>query len=154
VVEGVRLLRGTPGARLILSLPGRLPAESKQAIAKELCEVMGVSPERLRLVTSALDTEDEARTVASLVGAEPVVLVTSASHMLRAMRLFEGAGMSPVSCPTDFLTPRPGTPRGIQPAAVFPCADNVYLSERAVYECLGLAWAMVRGQTTPPPARP
>ncbi len=149
VVEGARLLRGTPQANLILSLPGSLDAEQKQALARDLCAVLAVDPERVRLITGALDTEDEARAVAAIAGNEPLALVTSASHMPRAMELFEGAGLHPTACPTDYLTSRPGLPVRLQPSSLYPCARNVLETECAVYEYLGLAWARLRGKTGP-----
>jgi len=150
VFEGTRLLRQDARARLILSLPGPLSAAEKKEVAEGLCLGLGVEPDRIQPITTALDTADEARLVADIVGAEPLALVTSASHMLRAVRLFEGVGLRPTACPTDFLTPRPGLPSEFHPAGLFPSADNVYLSERATYECLGLAWAALRGQTSAP----
>jgi uncharacterized SAM-binding protein YcdF (DUF218 family) len=155
VMEGVRLVRQVPEATLILSLPGpNLSVEHKQTVAEELCRTLGLAPDKVRLVTTALDTEDEARAVAAMVGTEPLALVTSASHMLRALRLFEGVGLRPAPCPTDFLTLRPGVPRRFDPTAFYPSADNAYASERTVYECLGLAWARLRGQMSPRAPRP
>lgn len=149
VIEGVRLVREDSRAVLILSLPGRrLPAAGKQLVAEDLCRIFAVEPGRVRLLTTALDTADEAGLVADLAGAEPLALVTSASHMLRAMRLFQGAGLHPTACPTDFLTSRPGLSGQFEATSVYPSADRAYLSERTAYECLGLAWAALRGQTS------
>jgi uncharacterized SAM-binding protein YcdF (DUF218 family) len=153
VVEGFRLLRQEPRARMLLSLPGRLPVAQKRALADELCQCLGMDPERVQLLTDALDTVDEARSMAPRVGDAPVALVTSASHMARSMRLFAGVGLHPVACPTDFLTPRPDAPREFHVVSVYPSAENVCRSERAVYECLGIAWATLRGQTSTPSGR-
>jgi uncharacterized SAM-binding protein YcdF (DUF218 family) len=150
VVEGFRLLRQEPRARLLLSLPGRLPVAQKRALADDLCLGLGVAPERIFLLTDALDTVDEARSAAQTVGDAPLVLVTSAAHMPRSMRLFAGAGLAPVACPTDFLTTRPGAPGARHLVSIFPTSENINRSERALYECLGLAWATWRGQTAAP----
>lgn len=149
VVEGVRLLRQDSEAMLILSLPGRLPVTAKEAVLADLCRTLGIAQERVRLVTTARDTEDEARLVAGITAGAPLVLVTSAAHMSRAMMLFRGAGMDPAASPTDYLTPRPGAPGEFHPASLYPSAESLCLSERAAYEYLGIAWARVRGQTRP-----
>ena len=150
VTEGLRLLRQDPRALLLLSLPGPLAPGQKRALADELCRGQGVAPERVSLVTDALDTVDEARRAAKIVGEAPLLLVTSASHLPRAMRLFAGVGLHPIASPTDFLTPRAGAPRSSHRPSVYPSAGNVLRSERALYECLGLVWTRLRGQTAPP----
>jgi uncharacterized SAM-binding protein YcdF (DUF218 family) len=150
VVEGFRLLRQEPRARVLLSLPGRLSVSQKRALADELCVCLGVAPERVSLVTDALDTVDEARRAVQMVGDAPLVLVTSAAHMPRSLRLFAGVGLHPVACATDFLTGRPDAHRRFSLFSVYPAAENVCRSEQALYECLGLAWATLRGQTATP----
>jgi uncharacterized SAM-binding protein YcdF (DUF218 family) len=113
-----------------------------------MCHCLGVDPDRVSLLTDALDTVDEARSAAARHGDAPLVLVTSAAHMPRAMRLFAGVGLHPVACPTDFLTPRPGAPRRFTPFTLFPNAENVSHGEQVFYEYLGIAWAALRGQTS------
>ena len=151
LVEGVRLWRQSAGATLLLSLPGSLSPERKRDFADELCHTLGVDPARVELITAARDTVDEARLTAARVGQAPLLLVTSASHMPRSMRLFQGAGLAPRACPTDYLTARPGTALEIGPTSFYPAAERAVLSERTVYECLGLAWTMLRGQGARPP---
>jgi uncharacterized SAM-binding protein YcdF (DUF218 family) len=147
VVEGFRLLRQEPRAKLLLSLPGRLSPAQKRVLADGLCASLGAAPERIHLVPDALDTVDEARSAALVVGDAPVALVTSAAHMPRSLRLFAGVGLHPLPCPTDFLTARPGSPPGeFSVLSLFPSAENVSHSEGALYEYLGLAWARLRGQ--------
>jgi uncharacterized SAM-binding protein YcdF (DUF218 family) len=151
IVEGMRLLRQDARARLLLSLPGRLTEAQKRAVADDLCAGLGSVPERVELLTEARDTADEAQSAAARLGSDAaLVLVTSACHMPRAMRLFAGAGLQPIPCPTDFLTVRATAPEPYHITAIFPSAENIGLSERAWYECLGLAWTALRGQAAAP----
>jgi uncharacterized SAM-binding protein YcdF (DUF218 family) len=64
---------------------------------------LGIDPARVTVIDSALDTEDESRAVARIVGRSRVALVTSAWHMPRAAALFRGAGVDFVACPADFV---------------------------------------------------
>ena len=102
LLEGVRLWKDMPGAKLVLS--GGAPSSA---------EVMAVLPMRLQvpresliLETRALDTDDEANLFKPIVGDTPFALVTSASHIPRALRLFRSNGMNPLPCPCDFRAKR------------------------------------------------
>ena len=104
---------------------------------------MGVDQNDIILEIESRDTKDEARLIKPLVEDAPFVLVTSASHMPRAMALFRKAGMSPIAVPTDHLIKNP---YGISFDNLFPRSYHLQKSERAVYEALGLLWAKVRSQ--------
>jgi uncharacterized SAM-binding protein YcdF (DUF218 family) len=90
-----------------------------------------------------MDTESEALCVAPLVGKQPFILVTEASHMPRAMALFRKQGAHPIADPMGYYT-RPG--QAFSPPELFPDGEELRGSQRAVYEYLGLAWAKLRGK--------
>ena len=157
LIEGVRLARLVPEARLVLSLPGRLAVADKEALSVELCEALALPADRTALITTARDTADEARLVAELAAGAPMALVTSAAHLPRALALFRGAGLDPLPCPTDYLTARPGSPKEFHPGSLYPSGGRMALSEQAVHELLGMAWARLRGQASravPPSSSP
>lgn len=141
LVEGIRLQRQLPGSRLILSGgPGFevVPnAEVVAAVAREL----GVAEEDLIVRGKPRDTREEALSVREIVGTSPFVLVTSAAHMPRAMRVFEAAGLHPVPAPTDFHCP---ADPGHDPATFFPTADGLGTTESALYEVLATLQETVR----------
>jgi uncharacterized SAM-binding protein YcdF (DUF218 family) len=143
LVEGVRLQRQLPGSRLLLSggsVFGSDPdADTMRALAVEL----GVDPAALDLDNVSPDTEAQAEVVRARLGAEEFFLVTSASHMPRALALFRKAGTNPLPAPTHFLTQQN---RGLSPSEFFPSAGGLRRAEAATYEYLGLAWAKVRGK--------
>jgi len=141
--EGIRLYHGLPGSKLILS--GGKPFE-RIAEAKIMAEVamsIGIKGQDIILEEDSKDTEDEANLIHKIVGTEPFILVTSASHMPRSMALFKKLGMHPIPAPTDFLV-KEG--QGMNPNRFYPRAENLYKAERAFYEYLGLAWAKLRGR--------
>jgi uncharacterized SAM-binding protein YcdF (DUF218 family) len=144
LVEGVRLQRQLPGGRLLLSggsVFGSDPdAETMRALALEL----GVEPAAIVLDSVSPDTESQAQAIHTQLGVEEFFLVTSASHMPRALALFRKAGTNPLPAPTHFLAQ--GS-RGLSPADFFPSSGGLRKSETFVYEYLGLAWAKMRGKS-------
>jgi uncharacterized SAM-binding protein YcdF (DUF218 family) len=104
----------------------------------QLAQDLGVGRQDMILEAQPRDTEDEARLIAPIVGQQPFILVTEASHMPRALALFRKQGTHPIADPAGFRT-------GHRPA-VAPDAEDLRGSERAVYEYLGLAWAKIRGK--------
>jgi len=143
LVEGIRLQRRLPGSRLLLSggsVFGSDPdAETMRALAVEL----GVDPASLELDSFSPDTESQAEVVRTRLGAEEFYLVTSASHMPRALALFRKAGTNPLPAPTHFLTQ---SDNSLAPSDFFPSSGGLRRAEAATYEYLGLAWAKVRGK--------
>ena len=143
LVEGVRLQRQLPGGRLLLSggsvFGSAADAETMRVLAVEL----GVDPAALDLDSLSPDTETQAEVVRARLGAEEFYLVTSASHMPRALALIRKAGTNPIPAPTHFLTQ---TGRDLSPGDFFPSSGGLRRAETAAYEYLGLAWAKVRGK--------
>jgi len=137
LIEGVRLHREIPGSKLILS-GGHI---CSGAMA-DMAETLGVSAQDVLQLGEPRDTEDEGKEIAPIVGPHPFILVTSASHMPRAMGLFKTRGLHPIAAPTDFLAPR----RRLEIDDLFPDGYNLFKSKIVVYEYLGLAWAKLRGK--------
>lgn len=143
LVEGIRLQRQLPGGRLLLSGGSVFGSDADADTMRALAVELGVDPAALDLDTVSPDTETQAEIVRARLGAEEFFLVTSASHMPRAMALFRKAGTNPLPAPTHFLTQKD---RGIAPADFFPSSGGLRRAEAATYEYLGLAWAKVRGR--------
>jgi uncharacterized SAM-binding protein YcdF (DUF218 family) len=133
LIEGVRVQKALPGSKLLLSV-GRADDGAVQD-AMEMAQILGLRQEEITIIRDAMDTREEARRMSQTIGENRFVLVTSASHMPRAMELFRSAGMNPLPAPTEHLAPSgPGYVYWI------PSADSLYGSERAIYEYLGLLW--------------
>jgi len=138
VVEGVRIYRlQESGCMLVLSGAG--VAEGMRAVALDL----GVPEEHIVLDTASRDTGDQARLLREILAGAPFALVTSASHMPRAMGLFRHQGLEPIAAPTDYLC-KPGSGRSFHSA--FPAASRIRTCERVIQETLGLLWSRLRGQ--------
>jgi uncharacterized SAM-binding protein YcdF (DUF218 family) len=137
LIEAVLLQRELPGSKLILSGG----SESAEGMAK-LAMALGVRAEDILQVSGPRDTEEESQTIAPIVGLHRLILVTSASHMPRAMGFFRKRGLHPMAAPTDYLAPhQKGESRYF-----FPDGYCLFKSQVAVYEYLGLAWETLRGK--------
>ena len=137
LIEGVRLEREIPGSKLILS-GGHDSAEGMARVA----EALGVSAMDIRQLAEPRDTEEESQQIAPIVGSHRFILVTSASHMPRAMGLFKRRGLQPIAAPTDYLAPR----HRLELDDFFPDGYKLFKSQMAVYEYLGQAWETLRGK--------
>jgi uncharacterized SAM-binding protein YcdF (DUF218 family) len=145
LVEGVRVFQRCPNSTLVL-LGGRgVDAKLDPNTFTNMIFVrfLGVDPARVVALNVGQDTESEARAVAPLVGSSPMVLVTSASHMPRAMGIYRKCGMSPVPAPTGYATALVNV---WVPEAMFPSSDSLMASERAIYEYLGMLWQQVKSR--------
>ncbi|NLX35408.1 MAG: DUF218 domain-containing protein [Chloroflexi bacterium] len=144
LVEGIRIQRRYPGSRLIVSGGDRYDIHAHASQLARLAQDLGVPAEEIILLTEPDDTEQEAAQAAAIVGSEPLVLVTSASHMRRAMAIFEAAGMQPVAAPTVHRI-KEGPITEFWPGTAFPQPRNLENATRAVYEYLGYVWGRLIG---------
>jgi len=141
LVEGVRLLRSLPEARLIVSGPAHGRRDSHATVLGRTAIALGLPPDRVLTIDEARDTEGEAAAVARRVGNAPVALVTSAWHLPRAHALFRRAGVDALPCPADF-TAHARDP--FQFEDLFWRTSALERSTYAVRERLGYAWAWLR----------
>lgn len=144
LMEGLRLLRAEPGAKLIVS-GGADPGGATHASVLAAAAIsLGVDPTRIIRFDATRDTEDEAQSVRQTVGDAPFALVTSAWHMPRAVALMHHAGLYPLPCPADFSAlPAPG----FRIRDYTWDTDSLERSTKAVYERLGYLWLRLRGKT-------
>lgn len=136
LIEGIRLYRKIPDAKLILSGgSSRTEPTTNAELMQELALSLGVKNEDIILESKSNNTYEEAMFIQNLIGKEKFILVTSAAHMPRAMKLFKKVGMNPMPAPTNYLLKR--GQKGIE-YCFFPNARCLQQSETAYYEYLGL----------------
>ncbi|MDN3555253.1 envelope biogenesis factor ElyC [Halomonas maura] len=136
LMEGVRLWRQQPSLPLVVS--GGSFSPEAQPVARGYARAareLGVAPDRLRVLDFPADTGREARAVREALGqGARTVLVTSASHMPRAMQHFRRAGLEPLAAPTHYLAERSRTD---SLEYWVPSATQLHKTERAIHERLG-----------------
>ena len=145
LIEGLTLLQQYPEARLVLT-GGNVFIKrtiSSAAAMKDVAVLLGVDPDRVVLEEESEDTKDHAVLVGRMVGEDPFILVTSASHMRRSVALFRKQGLDPIPAPTGHLVKDQD---GIVPGMFFPSSDNLRDATTFFYETYGYLWSKMRGQ--------
>ncbi|WP_053031588.1 envelope biogenesis factor ElyC, partial [Vibrio cholerae] len=141
LTEGIRISRMYPGSKLILSGYAGGSEVSHARMMARVALALGVPKSDIILLETAKDTWEEARQAAAFVQQKRMVLVTSASHMKRAMREFESAGLTPIPAPTNYL----GHLNIIQPWDKYiPRSRYLEQTEQYWHETLGLMWQTLR----------
>ena len=148
LTEGVRLWRDNPGAKLIFTggAAGSNPVSAAETGAR-VAESLGVPRSDIITLTSPKDTEEEAAAVKQAIGDAPFLLVTSASHMPRAMIFFRNAGLNPLPAPANQLAI--DSPLNLW-ERVIPSPVWLMHSDRAGYETLGRVWQWLKGDSGEP----
>lgn len=149
MTEAVALTRRFPEARLVFTggsasvVPGG-PTEA--STAQRIFADLGVPEARLTLEDQSRNTFENAMFTYGLVLPKPGetwLLVTSASHMPRAMGVFRAAGWEPVAWPVNYTTM--GWP-GFEYSDPFPTRLN--RAEWALREWVGLVAYHLMGRTS------
>ncbi|ART81392.1 envelope biogenesis factor ElyC [Oceanisphaera profunda] len=154
ISEGIHLSLAYPNARLIVSGyaggEGRSSAELYSAVAQSF----GIAKSRIIELPLPQDTFEEAAAIAPLIKGRQALLVTSASHMPRAMRLFNGQGANPTAAPVGHLAKESlqhKESRAKLPLYTYlPKARYLERSETAWHEYLGLAWQKLNNSAERP----
>lgn len=144
--EGLRLHHSLPGSKLVL-MGGMIHKDLYSSdITMKLIESTGIVPDSVKTLEGGLNTEEESILVREMKMSNPqnpLIIVTSAAHMKRAMLLFQKAGLDPVAAPTNFSIM--GSP--ISKAEYFYWdVKRLSMSHTAVYEYVGIFWAKLRGR--------
>lgn len=146
--EGIRLWRANPGAKMIFTGAAATtnPVSTAEAGAR-VAESLGVPRSDIITLDQPKDTEEEAAAVKQAIGNAPFLLVTSASHMPRAMIFFQHVGLKPLPAPANQLaidSPLNPWERAI-PSPVW-----LMHSDRVGYETLGRIWQWLKGSSGQP----
>jgi uncharacterized SAM-binding protein YcdF (DUF218 family) len=135
LTESVRLLRQLPAARLIVS-GGGVGGSAASAHGYALAAgALGVPISQIVVIDSPRDTRAEITAIHNIVGDAPVLLVTSAAHMVRAMAYCGRAGLHAVPAPTGNLT---RVRWSWTLSALVPSGRSLHKTEIALHEYFGL----------------
>ncbi len=145
VVEGIRVHRHLPNSKLVFSGGMVRKGISDGMLMAAAAQELGVKPENIVVGPLARDTHEEALAMRTMVGTEPFILVTSASHMPRSVALFRKAGLNPTASPSDYHV-RSLNNRHLSLGDFFPQAARLTQSTSVVHEYIGILWAKLRGQ--------
>lgn len=139
LLEGVRLYRQLPHAKLLLSGGSQLGHKDTEASRMaEIVSWFGISKSEVILENQSKNTMDEAIFIKPIVKRAPFYLVTSASHMKRAIALCKLQGLKPLPAPSNYTYQEE---EGEFYKALVPNADNLVHSSAVFYETLGYMWS-------------
>ena len=139
VLEGVIIHKKTPNSKIVFTGYDGNTNETNAKMNSILALALGVDEENIIINGIPNDTRTEAEYMKNVVGENPFVLVTSATHMPRSMLLFESMGMKPIPAPTDFHKSEMNT------YFKAPSIGALEDSRMAIHEFLGILWAKIRG---------
>lgn len=148
LMEGVRIYRLNPGAKLLLSGYSGRDEVSHALALKQVASYLGIPDKDMILEEGVKDTREEARHWVNVVQDKSLVVVTSATHMPRSMYLFKEAVLESAyqpkiyPGPTDFISHQHSQ---LKWDSWFPSGKYLYRVERAWHEYLGLMWAKLSG---------
>ena len=137
LTEGIRQLKLGQECMLIVSgWGGKLTQVSHAEMMANAAIELGVDKNRNIQFPQARDTLEEAQYLQLMLGQASFRLVTSATHMPRAMAIFTAKGLHPEAAPTDFI--------GRDDFWWRLTADNLVASQRAIHEYIGRLWLWLK----------
>lgn len=117
---------------------GVLGINNKVSLAQHnqlFLESLGVDNSDIFITPKGFNTETEAQALSPFLQGKTISLVTSASHLPRAVKYFEDLGIKVLPIPVEHLSRRK-----VKPMIDLPSASSLYRSERAIHEYLGLVY--------------
>lgn len=140
--EGIRLYHQLNSkAKIIVSgYHGLYDSTEHAVMQKKLAMSLGITENALILYLGTRDTQEEAQAGKVLLGLEPFILVTSASHMTRAVNFFKDEGLTPIPAPTNHLASIK------HPNYTDFFSSHALMKSRIVFhEVLGMLWQKIKG---------
>jgi len=146
VYNGVHIFKESGASLLALTGGGSgKSTDSEAAVMKAVAMSMGVSEDKILTETRSRDTMENAAFLAEVFpkdGARRIGLVTSATHMLRAHRVFRK------QFPEDIIVPVPVnytySPMVWAPRSFIPSVTALHESTVALHEWIGILWYSLR----------
>lgn len=141
LVEGIRIHKSLKDSVLIICGGAVVDPVPNATVAGSVADLLGIPRARVIIKDQPKDTIEEAEVVLPLVGNRPFILVSSALHMPRALKIFKQMGMHPIPSTTDFIFKQ----HKVQPPSVLlPSSTSLSLSRRLIYEWIGQKWSTIK----------
>jgi uncharacterized SAM-binding protein YcdF (DUF218 family) len=146
ILEGVRVYHvlGAPMIMVSGGITGRDVGARPEAEAMLAALLqLGIPREHVLLETESLNTRDEARVIARMLGSrrsDPIVLVTSPTHMQRSLAVFRSAGLNPVPSVAPYKSEH-----SMERLRWLPNDTALALSDIAIYDLAATVYYRLRG---------
>jgi uncharacterized SAM-binding protein YcdF (DUF218 family) len=142
---GIALFKAGKAQKLIFT-GGKMPwdkvKKTEGDVLKEYAISNGITSEKIFVTKDVENTADEAVAVKELISpSKRIILVTSAFHMYRAMKLFEKQGFEVIPYKVDYKIPRESR---ISVMDFLANAQNLALTETGVRELFGRLFYLIK----------
>lgn len=156
VLYGAQLYREGK-APLVIASGGRIEwrggGPSESADMAQILKTVGVPSSAILQDPTSLNTHQNAVNVKKIIqerGIRRILLVTSAMHMPRSLRIFQRQGIDAIPAPTDFLVSQQEIeePNSSLPAIILslmPDTERIDRTTRALKEYIGMVIYRLRG---------
>jgi uncharacterized SAM-binding protein YcdF (DUF218 family) len=136
LVHAVMLYKAAKAPRVLVTGGAAAGNRSEAEIIRDLLVVMGVPAGAILLEEASRNSYDNAVHTASMLknmGADRILLVTSAFHMRRSVAVFAAQGVAVIPAPTDYqrLAGHGRPPRWL------PAVSDLWQSTYALHEIMG-----------------
>ena len=139
--EGIRLYRQLPNSKLIFSGYSASGRTTQAEMLQRAALLLGVNKAETILQREPANTYEEAKIYSERYkNSNPVILVTSAAHMPRAMQLFRAFGVNAIASPTNFRLLGSFRNKWFG----LPSLDHMHNFDAAMIEYAGMAWYKMR----------
>ena len=143
-MEGIRLANIYPQAQLIIS-GGGYEKTTNSALMYKTAISLGINKNRIVQNPNAMDTAQEAAFLASKLVDYNTALVTSVSHMPRAINLFNAQGVAAIPAATDYHNFAAYS----WYKQLIPNAKALLVVTQFAHEVVGDAWIKIRRTINP-----
>ena len=143
MVEAIRLSIVYPEANIIVS-GGDKPKDADLPhgeVVKNALISLGVKGSRILAVNGSKDTREESINLRSYLLGKENLLLSEATHLKRAVALFNAQNVKVVPVPSRYMT---SSENDFNVYNITPNANAVKTFERLIYETLGNAWVAIR----------
>jgi uncharacterized SAM-binding protein YcdF (DUF218 family) len=137
MLEAARLAQRIPESRLLVSMAGDATLANKRAALDDYADLFRLERRRYTLFADARDTSEEAARALALARTNaPLVVVTSAAHLSRAMPHFASHQAGVLAAPCDYAVVEPDPAYSLFRLPL-PTARHWLAAERLFHEKLG-----------------
>ncbi|MGB5244468.1 MAG: ElyC/SanA/YdcF family protein, partial [Lutimonas sp.] len=103
LIEGIQIFEQLPKSLLITSAFAHKNTESQASVARRAAIELGLPKEKIDVLETPSNTWEEVQAFKARFGDTFIpIVVTDASHMPRAIKMFQAAGFNPIAAPTNY----------------------------------------------------
>lgn len=142
IVEAIRLSIVYPNASILTSGGNSKAGEHSHAeVVKEALIKLGVSHSRIIAIGESKDTGDESLNLKPYLINKSNLLISEATHLKRAVKLFDMQGISVTPVPCRYFT---SSNMEFTMSTIVPSGNALNAAKRLIYELLGNTWVEIK----------